>query len=129
MGCLKPPRGAPDVDGPRRQTLAPQLLTGTFHFEFFAAGTLIRLVNSLANRAQEIKGGGAWIWDAQGPGQQQSDSAEVDRGRGKAGANFIILPLCLLSGPCCLGAGWIFQALTFRAGPGSQPLPASYWGN
>lgn len=58
MGFLKPPRGAPDVDGPRRQTLAPQLLTGTFHFEFFAAGTLIRLVNSLANRAQEIKGGG-----------------------------------------------------------------------
>lgn len=38
--------------------------------------------------------------------------------------------ICCLGWGCrALGAGQIFQALTFRAGPGSQPLPDSCWGN
>lgn len=45
----------------RRSSLKTEMvlsLTGTFHFEFFGAGKLIWLVNSLVNRPQEVKWGG-----------------------------------------------------------------------
>ena len=38
--------------------------------------------------------GGAWVWEVRGPGQQQSDSPEVETGRDEVG-DFFILPPCL----------------------------------